>query len=75
MVSDRSIGTIGLLVSCCTLAYLFFHLMIVPVLPLADDNPLKLSPPTVVLGICGLFSFSVIGTLIMYTFYFMYKNR
>jgi len=73
-VSDRVLGTIGLTLSCVTLGYMFFHLMIVPILPLADDNPLKLSPPIAVLGISGFFGFSVIGTLLIYTFHILYKR-
>lgn len=74
MISDKNIGNTFLTLSCLGLLYMFIYLIIVPILPLANDNPLKLSPPIEILMFCGIFGFSIIGTLLCCTIYFLYKN-
>lgn len=65
-VSDACLGKFGVTISCTVLGYIFLQLMIVPILPLSDDYSFNYFTPAVLCA-CGLFSFIVIATLLLYT--------
>lgn len=74
-ISDRTLGYIQLTFGCGMLLYLFFHLIIWPILPV-DHNPLeKYTPTTMILSICGIFGFIFIGFLSLFTIIVIYKFK
>lgn len=72
MVSDRVAGALGLIVSLLFVGYLFMRLIILPILPLDDDNIFKMGTPIGLLLFLGFLGFIFIGFLSMYTLYMLY---
>lgn len=73
--SDKTLGTVYLILSISLLLYLFLVLMLMPILPI--DNVFELSPviisPDIILIICGLFGFVFMGSLSIFTLVVLYK--
>lgn len=74
MLSDRHLGTVQLFLGCFTLAYLFFILMIVPILPVDITMFIKWTPPSYLLLLCGIFGMVFIGCLSLFTLIVMWKG-
>lgn len=74
-LSDRNLGILGLCLSCSVLGFLFLRLLIIPILPLDEDNPLNLDTPITILLGCGFFGLFFIGSLSGYTLLKLYRAK
>lgn len=74
MLSDRHLGTVQLFLGCFTLVYLFFILMIVPILPVDITMFIKWTPPSCLLLFSGIFGMIFIGCLSLFTLVVMWKG-
>lgn len=74
MLSDRQLGTVQLFLGCFILAYLFFVLMIVPILPVDITMIIKWTPPSCILLLSGIFGMLFIGCLSLFTLVVMWKG-
>lgn len=76
VLTDKQSGTIALIFSVTGLLYLFFILMIIPILPLDEKNPvLKYSPMVSILVVCGALGLLFIGSLSAFTIFAIHKSR
>lgn len=68
-LSDKTSGTIQIVLSLVILIYLFILLIILPILPIEESLMENYTPPNVILNICGLFGLVFIGSLGSFTIY------
>lgn len=75
MFSDKCSGTVGLCASLLFLGYLLMRLIVLPILPLDDENIFKVETPTGLLLILGFMGFMFIGLLSAYMLYILCAAR
>lgn len=73
-ISDHTQGIIQLTFGSIFLLYMFFHLLIWPILPVEHDPLEEYIPTTVILLVCGIFGLVFIGSLSIFTIIVMKKS-
>lgn len=74
VLSDKNIALIKLGFSIMLLLYLFFLLMVLPILPIENAIFEIITPPSYILLFCGLFGLIFIGSLSIFTLAVMWKG-
>lgn len=75
-MQDRTLGIFGLSFSVALLGGLFLKLIVLPNVPIGEEQESNLSTSItlVILAVCGLFGFVFVGFLVIFTAVVVYKN-
>lgn len=73
--SDKNLGIFGLIMSSLFLGYLLLRLIVLPILPLEDDDIFKLNTPVALLLILAMLGFIFIGLLSLHIVYVLHTGN
>lgn len=74
-LSDHFLATLELGLSVGTLLYLFFHLMLSPILPIKENIFETYTPRHIILLGSGIFGLIFIGSLSIFTIIILHKQK